>query len=157
MSCGVPSILFAPQPAFEARVIGIIDGDTIHVLHNGKAQRIRLYGIDAPERRQAFGTKAQDYLGNLIFKQTVKVVVRTRDRYQRAVADIYLNNKSINHEMVKAGLAWWYRRYAPKETGLRDLEEQAREQGLGLWADPNATAPWNYRKPTVASFSRERR
>lgn len=149
--CGV---LFAAQPPFEARVIAIIDGDTIDVLRDNKPQRIRLYGIDAPEHKQPFGTKAQEYLGNLVFKQTVKIVIRTNDRYQRKVADIYLNNKNINQEMVKAGLAWWYRKYAPKETGLRDLEEQAREAGLGLWADPNATAPWNYRKPSPPPLPR---
>lgn len=132
-------------------MVGIVDGDTVDVLHDGRAERIRLYGIDAPERRQAFGRRAQDYLGDLVFKQIVRVVVRTKDRYGRRVAELYLGAKSVNQEMVRAGMAWWFRRYAPRDNVLRDLEEQAREAAAGLWSDPNATAPWNFRKPAVAN------
>lgn len=137
----------APANEFEGRVVAIVDGDTIEVMRLGRAERIRLHGIDAPERKQAFGRRAQDFLGEMIFQKTVRVVVRSKDRYQRNVADVYLGRKSVNQEMVRAGMAWWFRRYAPRDTVLRDLEEQAREQGLGLWADPDATAPWNFRKP----------
>ncbi len=136
-----------PTLEFSGRVVEIVDGDTIGVMHEGRAVRLRLYGIDAPERRQAYGRVAQNYLGELIFKQTVRVVVRDHDRYGRQVAEVYLNGQSVNQEMVHAGLAWWFRRYAPRDTVLRDLEEQAREAGRGLWADPDATAPWNFRRP----------
>ena len=138
---------------FEGRVVEIVDGDTVGVMHDGRAERIRLNGIDAPEKRQAFGRRAQDYLGEMIFQQTVRVVVRSKDRYGRAVADLYLGKKQVNQEMVRAGMAWWFRRYAPHDQVLRELEEQAREAGLGLWADPDATAPWNFRKPATAKGS----
>jgi micrococcal nuclease len=138
----------APPVEFHGRVIGIIDGDTIEVLNQRTPERIRLHGIDAPEKRQAFGRKAQDYLGNLVFKQTVRVVVRSHDRYHRAVADIYLDGRNVNHEMVRAGMAWWFRRYAPRDAILRDLEEKAREHGIGLWADSDAIPPWNFRRPS---------
>ncbi len=138
---------------FEGRVVEIVDGDTVGVMHDGRAERIRLNGIDAPEKRQAFGRRAQDYLGEMIFQQTVRVVVRSKDRYGRTVADLYLGKKQVNQEMVRAGMAWWFRRYAPRDQVLRELEEQAREAGLGLWADPDATAPWNFRKPATAKGS----
>ena len=112
---------------FQGRVVAIVDGDTVEVMHEGRAERIRLNGIDAPERRQAFGRRAQDFLGEMIFKQNVRVVVRSKDRYGRTVADLFLGAKNVNHEMVRAGMAWWFRRYAPRDLVLRDLEERARE------------------------------
>ena len=75
------------------------------------------------------------------------MVVRSKDRYGRTVADLFVGAKNVNQEMVRAGMAWWFRRYAPRDLVLRDLEERAREAGLGLWADPDAVAPWNFRKP----------
>ena len=143
-----------PLPAvgvgeFQGRVVAIIDGDTVEVMHDGRAERIRLNGIDAPEHRQAFGRRAQDFLGEMIFKQNLRVVMRSKDRYGRTVADLFLGTKNVNQEMVRAGMAWWFRRYAPRDMVLRDLEERAREAALGLWADPDATAPWNFRKPTA--------
>lgn len=134
---------------FQGRVVAIIDGDTVEVMHDGRAERIRLNGIDAPEHRQAFGRRAQDFLGEMIFKQNLRVVMRSKDRYGRTVADLFLGTKNVNQEMVRAGMAWWFRRYAPRDMVLRDLEERAREAALGLWADPDATAPWNFRKPTA--------
>jgi len=133
---------------FEGRVVEIVDGDTVGVMHDGRAERIRLHGIDAPEKRQAYGRRAQDFLGEMIFKRIVRVVVRSKDRYGRTVADLYLGTKHVNHEMVRGGMAWWFRRYAPADRTLRLLEESARESGLGLWADTDATAPWNFRKPS---------
>ncbi|MBY0507257.1 MAG: thermonuclease family protein [Bryobacteraceae bacterium] len=140
-------LLLCAALEFEGRVVEIVDGDTVGVMHDGRAERIRLHGIDAPEKRQAYGRRAQDFLGEMIFKQTVRVVVRSQDRYGRTVADLYLGRKHVNHEMVRAGMAWWFRRYAPRDQVLRELEEEAREAGRGLWADPDATAPWNFRKP----------
>jgi len=145
-------LLLAAAPAieFEGRVVAIIDGDTVGVMRAGREVRIRLHGIDAPEKRQAYGRRAQDYLGEMIFKQTVRVVIRSKDRYGRSVADLYLGSKHVNQEMVRAGMAWWFRRYAPRDTELRELEERAREAGIGLWADANAIAPWNFRKPAIS-------
>lgn len=153
---GSSRILLAAAAAreFEGRVVEIVDGDTVGVMHDGRAERIRLNGIDAPEKRQAFGRRAQDFLGEMIFKQNVRVMVRSQDRYGRTVADLFLGAKNVNQEMVRAGMAWWFRRYAPRDMVLRDLEERAREAGLGLWSDPDATAPWNFRKPAHSSGQR---
>ncbi len=96
--------------------MGVSDGDTITVLHNGKGERIRLHGIDCPEKRQAFGNRAKQLTSNLVFAKTVTVQVLDRDRYGRTVGEVLLpDGRSLNQELVKAGFAWWYRRHAPGE------------------------------------------
>ncbi len=110
---------------FTVRVVGVTDGDTITVLHNGKGERIRLHGIDCPEKRQAFGNRAKQFTSNLVFAKTVTVQVLDRDRYGRTVGVVLLpDGRSLNHELVKAGLAWMYRRYT-NDQSLSDLEEES--------------------------------
>ncbi len=131
---------------FTGRVVGVSDGDTITVLHSGKAERIRLHGIDCPEKRQAFGNRAKQFTSNLVFAKTVTVQVVDRDRYGRTVAEVLLpDGRSLNRELVGAGLAWWYRRSAPDDETLKQLEHEARAAQRGLWADPHAVAPWEWR------------
>jgi micrococcal nuclease len=126
--------------------VGITDGDTIRVMHSGKAERIRLNGIDYPERRQAFATRAKEFTSSLAFGKEVTVKVKDKDRYGRTVADVILpDGKSLNHELVKAGYAWGYRKDAPHDRELEWLEKYAREDRRGLWSDPHAIPPWEYR------------
>ncbi len=130
---------------FTGRVVGVADGDTITVMHNGKGERIRLHGIDCPEKRQAFGNRAKQFTSNLVFAKTVTVQVLDRDRYGRTVGVVLLpDGRSLNHELVRAGLAWMYRRYT-NDQSLSDLEEEARVAQRGLWADPHAVPPWEWR------------
>ncbi len=130
---------------FTGRVVGVSDGDTITVLHNGKGERIGLHGIDCPEKRQAFGNRAKQFTSKLVFGNTVTVQVMDRDRYGRTVGVVLLpDGRSLNHELVRAGLAWMYRRYT-NDQSLSDLEEEARVAGRGLWADPHAVPPWEWR------------
>ncbi len=130
---------------FSGRVVGVSDGDTITVLHNGKGERIRLHGIDCPEKRQAFGNRAKQYTSKLVFGKTVTVQFVDRDRYGRPVGVVLLpDGRSLNHELVRAGLAWMYRRYT-NDQSLSDLEEEARVARRGLWADPHAVPPWEWR------------
>jgi micrococcal nuclease len=111
-------------------------------MHDGAAERIRLWGIDCPESKQPFGTRAKQYTGDLAFGQTVMVRVRDIDRYKRTVAEIILpDGRNLNQELVRAGLAWWYQQYARRELILRDLEEEARAARRGLWADPQPPPP----------------
>jgi endonuclease YncB( thermonuclease family) len=139
-----PTIAFAD---FAGRVVGVTDGDTIKVLHNGKAEKIRLHGIDCPEKAQPFGTKAKQFTSAMVFGKMVRVLTHGRDRYGRTVADVILpDGANINQALVKVGLAWWYRQYAPHDDTLRMLEDKARKDRLGLWADPNPVPPWCYRK-----------
>ncbi len=130
---------------FTGRVVGVADGDTITVLHNGKGERIRLHGIDCPEKRQAFGKRAKQLTSNLVFGKTVTVQAVDRDRYGRTVGVVLLpDGRSLNHELVRAGLAWMYRRYT-NDQSLSDLEEEARVARRGLCSDPHAVPPWDWR------------
>ena len=106
--------------------MGVSDGNTVTVLHNGKGERIRLHGIDYPVKRQAFGKRAKQFTSNLVFAKTVTVQVLDRDRYGRTVGVVLLpDGRSLNHELVRAGLAWMYRRYT-NDQSLTDLEQEAR-------------------------------
>jgi micrococcal nuclease len=143
-----------PQPippvckgeSFAGEVVGVSDGDTVDVMRAGAAVRIRLYGIDAPEKAQAFGRRAKEFTSDLAFRKVVAVCVMDRDQYGRLVADLTLpNGRSLNRELVAAGLAWWYRRYSSDQS-FGVLEQEARAAQRGLWADRTPTPPWNWRK-----------
>ena len=91
---------------FTGRVVGVSDGDTITVLHQGKPERIRLHGIDCPEKRQAFGNRAKQFTSTLVFSKTVTVQAVDRDRYGRTVGEVLLpDGRSLNRELVRAGFA----------------------------------------------------
>jgi len=117
-------------------------------MHNGLAERIRIWGIDCPESKQAFGTRAKQFTGDLAFPRVVTVRVRDVDRYKRTVAEIILpDGRNLNRELVRAGPAWWYQRYARHETILDELEVESRPAGRGLLADKSPVPPWEFRKP----------
>jgi len=139
--------LGASAEQFTGKVVGISDGDTVSVLREGKAVKVRLHGVDTPEKAQAFGTQARKFTSDAAFQQTVTVVVQTTDRYGRLVGDILLpDGRSLNQELVKAGMAWWYRPYAPNDIMLAQLEAEARAARRGLWADAHPIPPWEWRK-----------
>jgi len=128
------------------KVVSIADGDTITVLDADKHQhKIRLEGIDAPEKKQAFGTKSRQKLGDLVAGKDVTVQWTKKDRYSRIVGHVYLGDRDIDLEMVKAGMAWHYRQYS-KSTELAAAEAEARKNRVGLWVDPNPIPPWEFRK-----------
>jgi endonuclease YncB( thermonuclease family) len=128
-------------------VIGISDGDTIRVLHDGVSERIRFWGIDCPELKQAFGTRAKQFTARVAFGETVTVQVRDCDRYGRQVAEIILpDGRNLNREIVRAGYAWWYVQYARNDAELEHLEMEARRAKRGLWADKDPVPPWDFRK-----------
>jgi micrococcal nuclease len=133
---------------FTGKVVGIQDGDTLTVLQDGGIpKRIRLWGIDAPEKRQAYSNASKRYLSNLAYGRRVKLLVRDIDRYGRTVAEVILpDGRNANQEMVRAGYAWWFRKYAPNDRVLESLEGEACKAKRGLWADPHAVPPWEYRR-----------
>lgn len=129
-------------------VVAISDGDTAVVLVQTTQHRVRLYGIDAPEKSQAYGSAARQALAALIFQQPVTVVSLEKDRYGRHVGLVVLpDGRVANHLMVQQGMAWFYRQYAPHDAVLEALHGEARALGRGLWADPSPTPPWAFRKP----------
>ena len=145
----------ARSQSFSGRVVGIADGDTIDVLRDNRAVRVRLHGIDCPERGQPFGRQARQFTGSLAFGKTVDVRVRDTDRYGRFVAEVLLpDGKSLNRELVRAGLAWHYVRYSNDVT-LARLESDARASRRGLWADTRPVPPWEFRNQSVITPGRK--
>lgn len=142
-------LLGTPVGAGESshRVVGVIDGDTIEVLHNQHPQRIRLHGIDCPEKVQAFGNKAKQAASALMFGKDVTLQTYGKDRYGRTIADVLLaDGTNVNQELVKHGWCWWYRKYAPNNARLEQLEREAKDAQIGLWADPKPVPPWEWRR-----------
>ena len=132
---------------FTAPVVSVLDGDTIEVLHNNHAERIRLSGIDCPEKGQAYGTRAKQAASALAFGKEVTLQTHGYDKYKRTLGDVILpDGTNVNHVLVKEGWCWWYRKYAPGNTVLEGLEKDAREAKKGLWADPQPVPPWEWRK-----------
>ena len=142
----------ADLKTFTARVVGVVDGDTVDVLTAERSlERIRLTGIDAPEKSQAFGQRSKQHLSDLVFGKTVRIEWAKRDRNKRIVGRILISGNDANLEIVKAGLAWHYKQYEreqrPEDRLLyADAETAARKKKNGLWADPNPISPWDYRR-----------
>ncbi|MDR1762687.1 MAG: thermonuclease family protein [Dysgonamonadaceae bacterium] len=129
-------------------VTGIIDGDTFRGLTKDNEEiKFRIYAIDAPEKAQAYGTRSRQYLSNLIFKQTVGIKIQKKsDQYGRPVAWVFTEDgRDVSAEMLKAGMAWHYK-YFDKTKKYADLEAEARKAKVGLWADDNPVAPWDFKK-----------
>ena len=130
---------------FSGPVVSVLDGDTIEVLHNRHPERIRLSGIDCPEKGQAYGNNAKHAASGLAFGKEVAVQPHGFDKYKRTLADVLLpDGTNVNQELVKRGWCWWYRKYAPGNTTLERLETDAREAKKVWWADPQPVPPWEW-------------
>lgn len=132
----------------ECKVIAISDGDTFTCLKiNKESLKIRLAGIDTPEKGQPYGQKSRSILAKMIFKKNVIVLSQGTDRYKRTIGEVYLDDIYINRELVKAGAAWVYRQYN-KDLSLLADEESARIARIGIWSQPESeiVPPWEWRK-----------
>lgn len=150
------SISFASQIA--CQVTRVLDGDTFHCLpgkqsvsakiHKDGTISVRMRGIDAPEKKQAYGEDARLSLKEMIGGKTVILDVKDIDRYGRVVAYVWLGKQNINLEQVKRGYAWAYTEYLdrPYASEFYEAEKHARKQKLGLWEQANPTPPWEWRK-----------
>lgn len=142
----------ARAETLSGRVVRIIDGDTLVLLIAGNVQeRVRLTGIDCPERGQAFGTKAKEALSGRVAGETVTVEWDKRDRYKRIVGKVIDGQGDTNLSLVRSGMCWWYHKYAheqsPEDQSLyEEAEETARGERKGLWRDPHPVPPWEWRK-----------
>lgn len=141
-------IVMAGGMEWSGKVVGVTDGDTISVLREGQPAKIRLYGIDCPEKRQDHGTAARRFTADLVIEKIVMVREIGRDRYGRIVALVLVENMNINRELVAAGLAWVYTRYCqdPLRSEWNTLEQTARQERRGLWAAEAPTPPWSWRR-----------
>ena len=134
---------------FSGLVVSVLDGDTIEVLHNRHPERIRLSGIDCPEKGQQYGHQAKQATVEMVFGKEVLLQTYGRDRSGHILADVRLpDGTHVNHTLVKNGWCWWYRQYAPRNTELARLEQHAREATQGLWGSPTHVPPWEWRKRT---------
>jgi len=134
------------------KVVGISDGDTITVLDDQQTQhKIRLMGIDCPEKAQPFGQIAKQSLSDLVFGQTVNVEWQKLDRYERIVGKVLVGGQDANLEQVRRGLAWHFKKYDREQEPLdratySQAEIEARMSNRGLWSDPEPIPPWDWRK-----------
>lgn len=127
------------------KAVKIIDGDTFDLLSNGNLYRVRLNGIDCPERGQAYYREAKAALGKFCNNRTITVTYRSKDRNGRLLGDVYAANQYINLLLVQQGYAWHFKKYST-DVRLAKAETEARAVKKGLWADGNAIAPWVWRK-----------
>jgi len=137
----------APAAEFTGRVIKVLDGDSLVVLSQGSWIEVRLFGVDAPEYGQTYADQAKYHLSRLVYNRKVNVRVRDTDQYGRVVGEVVLpGGFNVGQEMVKSGLAWWYRRYAPDDADLARFEAKARQAKSGLWKVPHPIPPWKFRE-----------
>jgi len=143
-------IFFLTFPAYgmQAKVFQVIDGDTIKVISANGLKTIRLYGVDSPEKKQAFGLAAKDFTSTFIDGKTVDVTPIDTDRYGRTVAIVMLGTQCLQEQLILAGYAWVYPAYCKKSfcgawTTLQGISAGNR---VGLWAGPVPVRPWEWRR-----------
>ncbi len=143
LTCGSATI--------EGKVVGVADGDTITVLDSSNTQhKIRLSGIDAPEKKQPFGQRSKESLSDLVFDKAVTVETNKRDKYLREVGKVLVDGVDANLEQIKRGMAWHYKAYEHEQSAddrkvYAEAENEARAAGLGLWSDSVPMPPWELR------------
>lgn len=128
------------------RVVAIADGDTLTVLVDRKQVKVRLTDIDAPERKQPFGTRSRQSLSEICAGKDARVVSRGKDRYGRTLARVFCANVDANAEQVRRGMAWVYERYAPRDSPLYVAQAEARTEKRGLWREHAPMPPWDWRR-----------
>ncbi len=137
---------------FTGRVVAIADGDTLTLLDSGKTQhRIRIDGIDAPEKGQAFGQRSKQSLSDLAFSRNALAECHKVDRYRRAVCKVIVEGIDVGLEQIRRGMAWHYKRYQAEQSAedrrkYSDAEIAARQEKRGLWRDHEPMPPWEWRK-----------
>lgn len=136
----------AKETTIEGKVTKIIDGDSIIVVGNDKKEyEVQIEGTDAPETKQPFGKESTEALSKMLKDKKVKVTWEKADNFDRLLAQVFVDDKHANLEMIKSGMAWHFKRYNKSEV-LAKAETEAKEAKRGLWADEKPTAPWDYRK-----------
>jgi micrococcal nuclease len=137
--------LAAGAETYTAQVIAVLDGDTVMVMRDNRKITLRLAGIDAPEKQQAYGITSRDALAALVLRKSVRVTTQAVDEYGRGIALLQAGRINVNEELVRRGLAWEYSHYHSNKT-LLVLQLHAQAARRGLWAEANPVPPWTYRK-----------
>lgn len=150
----VVSAVFVAQATageFQGEVIRVHDGDTLTVLLDREQVRVRLVDIDAPELGQAFGRRSRESLAGMCAGAVATVQDRGHDRYGRTLGHVTCGSYDANAEQVRRGMAWVYVRYAPKGSPLYTAQTEAKLERRGLWIEPGAVAPWEWRRRFIHS------
>lgn len=142
----------ARADVLEGQVVGITDGDTVTVLVDRREVKVRVAGIDAPEKKQAFGQRSKEHLSDCAFGKAVSVQWNKTDRYGRTIGKVVSGGVDCGLRQVQDGMAWHYKAYAKEQTPVdrtayADAESQASARKVGLWSDPHPTPPWEFRHP----------
>jgi len=136
------------QESFTGQVVGVHYGDTITVMREGQGVKVYLYGINTPELAQAFGKTAKQFTSDKAYQKEVTVRVHDTDEYGRLVSEVLLpDGESLNEAIIRNGLAWWYKQYAPKDTALAQFEAEARFARRGIWSTLDTISLWELRRP----------
>lgn len=143
-----------PSTVIEGKVISISDGDTLEVLRDNETFKVRLEGIDAPEKGQAFSAQSKKLLSELCFGRPVTVIVKEKDRYGRLVGRVIASGADTSERMVAEGLAWHFLKYS-SDPRLAALEVDARDRRRGLWGGEQPVPPWDYRKGEALERQRQ--
>lgn len=145
----------AQATTITGNVVGVSDGDTVTILDANKNQhKIRLAGIDAPEKKQPFGQRSKQSLSDLTFHKQATVETYKTDRYGRAVGVLLVDGRDVSLLQIERGMAWWYRDYAKEQSEAdrrlyMSAETAARAGKAGLWGDVKPVPPWEFRKGIV--------
>ncbi len=143
---GLPAGADAKNVSGSYWVVGVSDGDTLTALSASRQRlKCRLYGIDAPEKKQAFGQASKLSLSALSYGRSANIDIVGRDRYGRAICKIAVAGVDINKEQIARGMAWMYRRYA-KDRTYSDAEQKAQSRRVGIWRDTEPVPPWDFRR-----------
>ena len=135
------------QPILTGKVIKVSDGDTFTLLTEGKEQyRIRLHGIDAPEHYQPYSQVSRQFLNDWVYGKDVQVQQMDVDQYGRTIGMVFIDSVNVNEALLQAGLAWHYKKY-DKNPEWAKMEDDARRNRVGLWAEDAPIAPWDFRHP----------
>ena len=140
---------------FEAAIIKVADGDTatVKLKKSGRNVKVRFFGVDTPETKwsghwpeQPYSVEAKIFTVTTLNNKNVKVTFTGDRTYSRCVGEIFTNGQSHSLALINGGYAWWYSKYAPNRSDLKDAQVAAKQSKRGLWANSNAQAPWDFRK-----------
>ncbi|MFZ6638537.1 thermonuclease family protein [Undibacterium sp. TC4M20W] len=153
LSLLLSALLFLPFPVSAGKVVSILDGDTLELMESGKAIRVRLANIDAPEKSQPYGQASKQSLSDMCYGRDAQLQKQSIDQYGRTVGIVTCGGIEANRVQVERGLAWVYPMYN-RDPSLVSLQNSAKQASSGLWRDANPTPPWDYRhgeqsKPTT--------
>lgn len=145
----LPLAAMGADKKFTSTVLSVSDGDTITVKYKDKSVRVHLYALECPHEEQTFHQQAKQFTFNNAYRKTVTVKIIRKEIIRGEIfiiGEVILpDGRNLGHELIKAGLAWYYEQYAPHEGKMLQLQQKARKERRGLWQENKPIAPWDYR------------